>query len=85
MSATTLIKPAIDNFINKAPTFEPIQIEPNHVNTSEEATSDNESRFAFLYKIKRERLSNIRPLTEFFDKNRFNYTSSFPLISQRWK
>lgn len=38
-----------------------------------------------FYKFKQEKLSNLRPLSEFFDKNRFNMTSSFQIIVQRWK
>ncbi|KAI9363328.1 prenylated rab acceptor PRA1 [Pilaira anomala] len=47
-------------------------------------SEEEESRFAFLYNFKQERLSNIRPASDFFDRNRFKYTTSFQLISERW-
>jgi hypothetical protein len=44
-----------------------------------------EARRSFLQKFREERLSNLRPLSDFFDKNRINFTTSFHTISQRWK
>lgn len=71
-----------------APT--PINTFETHVNTSSLLDSNDhhapvESRFAFLYNFKQDKLSNIRPLNEFFDRNRFKYTTSFELITERWK
>jgi hypothetical protein len=83
-SATTLLAPAasaaLDSFIPKPTNHESI----NHVNTSTEEET-NQGRLSFLYRFKRERLSNLRPFSEFFDRNRFNFTTSFQLITQRWK
>jgi hypothetical protein len=45
----------------------------------------NDARFSFLQKFREERLSNLRPLGDFFDKNRMSFTTSFHTISQRWK
>jgi hypothetical protein len=45
----------------------------------------NEARFSFLKNFREQRLSNLKPLGEFFDRNRFNLTSSFPEITKRWK
>lgn len=85
MSVTAILKPTLESFathINTTPPpYEPIQ--PN--TTAEESTSSDNGRFSFLNKLRQDRFSNIRPLNEFFDKNRFNYTTSFQLISQRWK
>lgn len=47
--------------------------------------SEAQSRLAFLSKFRQERLSNLRPLGDFFDKNRISFTTSFPEISKRWK
>ncbi|KAI9487351.1 MAG: PRA1 family protein-domain-containing protein [Benjaminiella poitrasii] len=44
----------------------------------------NEARFSFLRKFREQRLSNIRPFGDFFDKNRISFTTSFHTISQRW-
>ncbi|CEG64577.1 hypothetical protein G6F70_001644 [Rhizopus microsporus] len=44
----------------------------------------NDARFSFLQKFREERLSNLRPLGDFFDKNRMSFTTSFHTISQRW-
>ncbi|KAI8099246.1 PRA1 family protein-domain-containing protein [Halteromyces radiatus] len=46
--------------------------------------ADNDERFSFLRKFREDRLSNVRPVTDFFDKNRINFTSSFPTITKRW-
>ncbi|CAO3691305.1 unnamed protein product [Rhizopus stolonifer] len=48
------------------------------------ATMSSDERFSFLQKFREERLSNLRPLGNFFDKNRISFTSSFHTISQRW-
>ncbi|KAI7891858.1 PRA1 family protein-domain-containing protein [Mucor mucedo] len=70
MSATAVLTPSFSPFA---------------VNTSDCVIDDvSNDRFAFLYKLKQEKLSNIRPLGEFFDRNRFKYTTSFQLISHRW-
>jgi hypothetical protein len=47
--------------------------------------ADNDERFSFLRKLKEDRFSNVRPISDFFDKNRIKFTSSFPEISNRWK
>jgi hypothetical protein len=44
-----------------------------------------ESRFAFLHRIREQRLANLRPLGEFFDRHRLSFTSSFSEINKRWK
>lgn len=80
MSATAVLTPTPTNaFPTHVNTSSPMEDNTHH--TSEE----EESRFAFLYNFKQERLSNIRPASDFFDRNRFKYTTSFQLISERWK
>jgi hypothetical protein len=81
MSVTAILKPTLESFATHVSTssYEPEQ------NTTAEENSTEYSRFSFLHRLRHDRLSNIRPLNEFFDKNRFNYTTSFQLISQRWK
>lgn len=49
------------------------------------ASMTNDARFSFLQRFREQRLSNLRPLGDFFDKNRISFTSSFHTISQRWK
>ncbi|KAL0090329.1 PRA1 family protein-domain-containing protein [Phycomyces blakesleeanus] len=44
----------------------------------------SDPRFSFLTKLREGRLANLRPLGDFFDKNRISFTSSFQTISQRW-
>ncbi|KAI8098326.1 prenylated rab acceptor PRA1, partial [Gilbertella persicaria] len=34
--------------------------------------------------FKQEKLANIRPVSDFFDRNRFRPTTSFPVVTQRW-
>lgn len=48
-------------------------------------TIANDARFSFLRKFREQRLSNLRPLSDFFDRNRISFTTSFHTISQRWK
>ncbi|KAI9357082.1 PRA1 family protein-domain-containing protein [Pilaira anomala] len=48
------------------------------------ASMTNDARFSFLQRFREQRLSNLRPLGDFFDKNRISFTSSFHTISQRW-
>lgn len=90
MSVTAILAPAIKTFTAAATThvntssFDTVNV----VNTSAPATeeeSNSGGRLALLYKLKQERLSNLKPVSEFFDRNRFNYTTSIQLISQRWK
>jgi hypothetical protein len=45
----------------------------------------SDPRFGFLHRIRNERFAQLRPLSEFFDKNRFSLTASFQTISQRWR
>jgi hypothetical protein len=45
----------------------------------------SDARFSFLQKFREQRLANIRPLGDFFDKNRISFTTNFHTISQRWK
>ena len=51
--------------------------------------AEAESRFSSslegIKKFRQEKLSNLRPLGDFFDKNRFSFTTSFAEISKRWK
>ncbi|KAG1076256.1 hypothetical protein G6F42_025536 [Rhizopus arrhizus] len=44
----------------------------------------SEARFSFLQRFREQRLANIRPLGDFFDKNRISFTTNFHTISQRW-
>ncbi|KAG0170350.1 hypothetical protein DFQ28_010775 [Apophysomyces sp. BC1034] len=44
----------------------------------------NDPRFSFFHKLREERLSNLRSLGDFFDKDRIKFTTSFHTISQRW-
>ncbi|GAA5807171.1 hypothetical protein MFLAVUS_000525 [Mucor flavus] len=48
------------------------------------ASMTSDARFSFLQRFREQRLSNLRPLGDFFDKNRISFTSSFHTISQRW-
>ncbi|KAI9273561.1 PRA1 family protein-domain-containing protein [Sporodiniella umbellata] len=48
------------------------------------ANLGSDERLSFLQKFRTERLSNLRPLSDFFDRNRFSFTTSFHTISQRW-
>lgn len=57
----------------------------NTLGAAAAATMNSDERFSFLKKFREERLSNLRPLSDFFDKNRISFTSSFHTISQRWK
>lgn len=45
----------------------------------------SDPRFGFINRIRNERFAQLRPLSEFFDKNRFSLTTSFQTISQRWR
>jgi hypothetical protein len=45
----------------------------------------NDARFSFLHRLREQRLANIRPIGDFFDRNRISFTSNFHTISQRWK
>ncbi|ORX44410.1 hypothetical protein DM01DRAFT_1312417 [Hesseltinella vesiculosa] len=45
---------------------------------------NSDSRFSFLRKLKEDRFSNLRPLSDFFDKNRICFSSSLPTITKRW-
>lgn len=47
--------------------------------------SEAQSRLAFLQKFREEKLSNLRPLGDFFDRNRISFTTNFGEISRRWK
>lgn len=86
MSVTAILKPTLESFATHVNTETLGQEQQTSTTTTEESSiSTNDSRFSFIQKIKQERLSNIRSLNEFFDKNRFNYTTSFQLVSQRWK
>jgi hypothetical protein len=49
------------------------------------ANMASDSRFSFLQRFREERLTNLRPLGDFFDKNRISFTTSFHTVSQRWK
>lgn len=49
------------------------------------ASMTSDARFSFLQKFREQRLANLRPLGDFFDKNRISFTTSFHTISQRWK
>ncbi|KAI9489818.1 PRA1 family protein-domain-containing protein [Zychaea mexicana] len=49
-----------------------------------EAESRLGSSLDTLKKFRQEKLSNLRPLSDFFDKNRFNFTTSFSEITKRW-
>lgn len=86
MSVTAILKPTLESFATHVNT-ESFGHEQQSSSTMTEGTSSSteDNRFSFFQRIKQEKLSNIRPLNEFFDKNRFNYTTSFQLISQRWK
>ncbi|KAI9313253.1 PRA1 family protein-domain-containing protein [Dichotomocladium elegans] len=46
--------------------------------------SEAGSRLGFLKKLRQEKLSNLRPLSDFFDKNRISFTTSFSEITKRW-
>ncbi|KAI9269120.1 PRA1 family protein-domain-containing protein [Phascolomyces articulosus] len=50
--------------------------------------AEAESRFSSglntIKKFRQEKLSNLRPLSDFFDKNRISFTTSFGEISKRW-
>ncbi|KAI7898116.1 PRA1 family protein-domain-containing protein [Cokeromyces recurvatus] len=48
------------------------------------ANITNDARFSFLQRFREQRLANIRPLGDFFDKNRISFTTNFHTISQRW-
>jgi hypothetical protein len=87
MSVTTILAPAIKLFathVNTSSLVDSVVIPPSG-DDNNDSSFNNNGRFAFLYKLKQDKLANIRPLGEFFDKNRFNYTASFQLVSQRWK
>ncbi|KAI7872489.1 PRA1 family protein-domain-containing protein [Spinellus fusiger] len=44
----------------------------------------NDPRLSFLGKLREGRLANLRPLGDFFDKDRISFNTSFQTISQRW-
>ncbi|KAI8993695.1 PRA1 family protein-domain-containing protein [Pilobolus umbonatus] len=48
------------------------------------ASLTNDARFSFIRKFREERLTNLRPLGDFFDKNRLSFTTNFHAITQRW-
>lgn len=48
------------------------------------ASFTNDARFSFIKKFREERLSNLRPLGDFFDKNRISLTTNFGEITKRW-
>ncbi|KAI8367599.1 PRA1 family protein-domain-containing protein [Radiomyces spectabilis] len=54
-----------------------------HLGTAANAIG-NDPRLSFLKRFREERLSNLRGLGDFFDKNRISFTTSFSTISQRW-
>lgn len=86
MSVTAILKPTLESFATHVNTELYDQAQQTLTPLTEETlNSTSNSRFSFIQKIKQEKLSNIRPLSEFFDKNRFNYTTSFQIVSQRWK
>lgn len=47
--------------------------------------TEAESRLGFLKKIRQEKFANVRPLSDFFDRHRISFTTSFPEITKRWK
>ncbi|KAI8380266.1 PRA1 family protein-domain-containing protein [Blakeslea trispora] len=82
--AATLIVSSIDSFVNKpTTTIIPDQV-PHVAPIPQEEPVEGNRYINYLKKFKQERLSDIRPLSDFFDKNRFKLTSSFELVSQRW-
>ncbi|ORY91885.1 PRA1 family protein-domain-containing protein [Syncephalastrum racemosum] len=46
--------------------------------------SEASSRLGFLKKFREEKLSNLRPLGDFLDKDRIRFTTSFSEITKRW-
>ncbi|KAI7883144.1 prenylated rab acceptor PRA1 [Lichtheimia hyalospora FSU 10163] len=46
--------------------------------------TEAESRLGFLKKMRQEKFANVRPLSDFFDRNRISFTTSFPEITKRW-
>lgn len=40
---------------------------------------------SFFQRFREQRLSNLRPLGEFLDKNRISFTANFGTITKRWK
>ncbi|OBZ89266.1 Prenylated Rab acceptor protein 1 [Choanephora cucurbitarum] len=85
-TAATLLVSSVDSFINKsATTIIPDQLPPSPPTTTQgDAQVEGNRYLNYLKKFKQERLSDIRPLSDFFDRNRFKLTSSFELVSQRW-
>lgn len=82
-----IIKSALKNatIMNKNITaIPPPSLETLDISSPDEEVGDG-SYLSKFYKLKQEKLANLRPLSEFFDRNRINMTSSFQVIAQRWK
>lgn len=61
---------------------------PAPTNTTSSTNTESPSRFEFLKKareFREEKLAKLRPLNDFFDKNRFSFTTSIGEITKRWK
>ncbi|CAO3648545.1 unnamed protein product [Cunninghamella blakesleeana] len=56
----------------------------SHLSALGSSLDDENGRFGFFKKLKNDKLSNLRSLGNFFDKNRIQFTSSFPTITRRW-
>ncbi|CDS11106.1 hypothetical protein LRAMOSA03369 [Lichtheimia ramosa] len=56
-------------------------------NNAAPTTTESPPPYEFLKKVREfreEKLAKLRPLNEFFDKNRFSFTSSIAEITKRW-
>ncbi|KAF9438439.1 hypothetical protein BGZ76_007832 [Entomortierella beljakovae] len=73
-----------------APVYTPVATNPfaGGFPSSDEASAavSSASTFGLGYfqKFREERLSNMRPLREFFDRNRFSFPHSFPIVTSRF-
>ncbi|KAI8070594.1 PRA1 family protein-domain-containing protein [Gilbertella persicaria] len=44
----------------------------------------NDAGRSFIQRFREQRLANLRPLSDFFDKNRISFTTNFSTITKRW-
>ncbi|CDH58601.1 hypothetical protein RO3G_02298 [Lichtheimia corymbifera JMRC:FSU:9682] len=68
-------------------TTEPLLSNVPDLQNDNATTTESPSRFEFLKKareFREEKLAKLRPLNDFFDKNRFSFTTSIGEITKRW-
>lgn len=77
-----------DNATTTTTTTTPAPAPAPATNTATNTNTESPSRFEFLKKareFREEKLAKLRPLNDFFDKNRFSFTTSIAEITKRWK